>query len=76
MILILYQPNILDIAKLNLEAELARYCVPISVCRTNKTFYLGVLIFLAGGSQHTIIIYSFIVESYKSHLNDNSVFLS
>ena len=27
------------------------------------------------GSQHTIIIYSFIVGSYKSHLNDNSIFV-
>ena len=48
-------------------------CPRISICRTNKTFYLGVLIFVTLGSQHTIIIYSFIVESYKSHLNDNSI---
>lgn len=70
---LLEERNLLDIGKLNLEAELPRYCVPISVCRTNKTFYLGVLIFVTLGSQHTIIIYSFIVESYKSHLNDNSI---
>ena len=53
-------------------------CPRISICRTNKTFYLGVLIFVTLGSQHTIIIYSFIVGSYKSHpnLNDiNSIFV-
>ena len=72
---LLEERNLLDIGKLNLEAELPRYCVPISVCRTNKTFYLGVLIFVTLGSQHTIIIYSFIVESCKSHLNDNSIFV-
>ena len=52
---LLEERNLLDIGKLNLEAELPRYCVPISVCRTNKTFYLGVLIFVTLGSQHTII---------------------
>ena len=51
---------ILDIRKLNLEAKL-----PYCVCRTNKTFYLGVLIFVTLGSQHTIIrLLSRVIKQY------------